>query len=158
VSFPSRTGYAEEEAAIMGEVKGNKTSNTGTNIKTNIDANTEQGAQKDRQLQLDPEKHELTIVRQSLEGLNRRLQKLATSIDRSNIKDYVELNQKPWHLIWRSLYSGVARGAGIALGFSVFAATIVYFLQLLGALNLPIIGDYIADLVRIVKHQLESGY
>lgn len=40
-----------------------------------------------------------------------------------------------------------------------FAATILYVLQFLGALNLPIIGDYIADIVRIVQIQLEGkGY
>ena len=47
-------------------------------------------------------------------------------------------------------------GIGIAIGFTFFAATILYVLQMLGKLNLPIIGDYIADIVRIVQRQLEG--
>lgn len=49
----------------------------------------------------------------------------------------------------------MSRGVGIAIGFTFFAATIVYILQLLGKLNLPIVGDYIADIVRIVQQQLQ---
>jgi hypothetical protein len=49
----------------------------------------------------------------------------------------------------------LTRGIGIALGFTFFAATIVWILQMLGKLNLPIIGDYIADIVRIVQRQLQ---
>ncbi|WP_222125158.1 DUF5665 domain-containing protein, partial [Bacillus pumilus] len=47
------------------------------------------------------------------------------------------------------------RGVGVAIGVTFFAASIIYVLQGLGALNLPIIGDYIADIVRIVQRQLE---
>ena len=54
------------------------------------------------------------------------------------------------------IVSGMARGIGIAIGFTFFAATILYVLQMLGKLNLPIIGDYIADIVRIVQRQLEG--
>ncbi|KAA9007586.1 hypothetical protein F4V43_03615 [Paenibacillus spiritus] len=76
-------------------------------------------------------------------------------MEKSRLSEYTDLLQSPWSLIWRNLLAGVSRGVGIALGFTFFAATIIYLLQLLGALNLPIIGDYIADIVRIVQHQLE---
>lgn len=76
-------------------------------------------------------------------------------LERSRIAEYTELLNRPWRLIWLNLLSGTARGVGIAIGFTFFAATIIYVLQVLGALNLPIIGDYIADIVRIVQRQLE---
>ncbi|MNO15215.1 hypothetical protein D3C76_48760 [compost metagenome] len=76
-------------------------------------------------------------------------------LEKSNILEYTQLLNRPWRLIWTNLLSGTARGVGIAIGFTFFAATIIYVLQLLGALNLPIIGDYIADIVRIVQRQLE---
>ncbi|WP_373876535.1 DUF5665 domain-containing protein [Paenibacillus spongiae] len=91
--------------------------------------------------------------------LDRRLIKIAEEMERSLMADYVNLLNRPWSLIWRNLLAGTAKGVGIAIGFTFFAATILYVLQLLGALNLPIIGDYIADIVRIVQHQLEfKGY
>ena len=87
--------------------------------------------------------------------LTDRIDRLARDMNRAQLREYVELTHKPWRLIWRSFISGLSRGIGIALGFTFFAATIVWLLQLLGALNLPIVGDYIADIVRIVKRQLE---
>ncbi len=77
-------------------------------------------------------------------------------MERTQIADYVRLLNKPWTLIWKNLLAGTARGIGIAIGFTFFAATILYVLRILGALNLPIIGDYIADIVRIVQIQLEG--
>ncbi|UVI33607.1 DUF5665 domain-containing protein [Paenibacillus spongiae] len=94
-----------------------------------------------------------------MDMLDRRLIKIAEEMERSLMADYVNLLNRPWSLIWRNLLAGTAKGVGIAIGFTFFAATILYVLQLLGALNLPIIGDYIADIVRIVQHQLEfKGY
>lgn len=88
-----------------------------------------------------------------------RVEKLVRSVsqqlERMRIAEYALLLNKPWRLLWLNLISGLSRGLGIALGFTFFAATIIYVLQVLGALNLPIIGDYIADIVRIVQRQLE---
>ncbi len=92
----------------------------------------------------------------SFSKLDLRLQKIAADMERTQIADYVELMNKPSRLIWRNLLAGAARGVGIAIGFTFFAATILYFLRILGALNLPIIGDYIADIVKIVQIQLEG--
>ena len=77
-------------------------------------------------------------------------------MERTQIADYVQLMNRPFSLAWRNLLGGLSRGVGIAFGFTVFATFILYFLQLLGALNLPIIGDFIADIVRIVQHQSEK--
>ena len=80
---------------------------------------------------------------------------IARTLEKSRIGDYTQLMNRPWKLIGLNLLAGTAKGVGIAIGFTFFAATIIYILQALGALNLPIIGDYIADIVRIVRRQLE---
>lgn len=103
------------------------------------------------------EEHEdMHNVRTSLVALEERLQKLSAQMERTQIADYVQLLNRPFSLMWRNILGGLSRGIGIAIGFTIFASTILYVLQLLGALNLPIIGDYIADIVRIVQHQLEG--
>jgi len=99
---------------------------------------------------------DLKQLRGALEAIETRLQKVTVDMERSMIADYVQLLNRPRSLIWRNLLAGTARGVGIAIGFTFFAATILYVLQLLGALNLPIIGDYIADIVKIVQNQLEG--
>jgi len=100
----------------------------------------------------DPEK---LPAEEKLNMLYRVTAGLAEQLEKSRISEYSELLHSPLRLIWLNVLSGIARGVGIALGFTFFAATIIYVLQVLGALNLPIIGDYIADIVRIVQHQLE---
>lgn len=92
---------------------------------------------------------------EQMNELYRITLKWSQQLEKSRIAEYTELLNKPWRLIWLNILSGTARGVGVAIGFTFFAATIIYLLQLLGALNLPIIGDYIADVVRIVQRQLE---
>ncbi|MGM1020858.1 MAG: DUF5665 domain-containing protein [Bacillota bacterium] len=90
-----------------------------------------------------------------LSRVEKLVRSVAQQLERTRIADYALLLNKPGRLLWLNLISGLSRGLGIALGFTFFAATIIYVLQVLGALNLPIIGDYIADIVRIVQRQLE---
>lgn len=73
------------------------------------------------------------------------------------IAEYVQLMNHPRKLIINNLLSGIARGVGIAMGLSVFLVTALYVLRALGTLNLPIIGDYIADIVKVVQAQLEGS-
>ncbi|SEN13092.1 DUF5665 domain-containing protein [Paenibacillus sp. OV219] len=104
----------------------------------------------------DNDHQDLKGVRHSIDALEKRLQKVVVEMERSQIADYVTLLNRPFSLMWRNLLGGVSRGVGYAIGLTFFAATILYVLQLLGALNLPIVGDYIADIVRIVQRQLEG--
>ncbi|WP_243711643.1 MULTISPECIES: DUF5665 domain-containing protein [unclassified Paenibacillus] len=95
-------------------------------------------------------------MERTLSRLDMRLSKIATDMERTQIADYVDLLNHPLRLMWRNLLGGLSRGVGIAIGFTFFAATILYVLRIIGALNLPIIGDYIADIVRVVQIQLEG--
>ncbi|MFD1397159.1 DUF5665 domain-containing protein [Kroppenstedtia eburnea] len=76
-------------------------------------------------------------------------------MEMGEIAEYVQLLNSPRRLILLNIVTGIARGVGIAIGVTIFTATIVYLLQKLGALNLPVVGDYIAQIVRIVQAQLE---
>jgi len=90
----------------------------------------------------------------SLQTIGDKLDQLGVQLERAQIADYIQLLNKPKRLLLLNLLTGIARGVGIAVGFTIFAATIIYLLQKLGALNIPIIGDYIADIVKIVQAQL----
>jgi hypothetical protein len=71
-------------------------------------------------------------------------------------EDYVGLLNKPWRLMYTNMLSGTVRGFGIAFGFTIFTTVAVWCLNWLGALDLPLIGDFIADLVKEVQRQLEA--
>jgi hypothetical protein len=94
-----------------------------------------------------------------LKKINEKVTDIAANIERTQIADYVQLLNHPRRLIWTNLLFGISRGVGIAIGFAVFAATIVYVLKFIGALNIPFVGDYITEIVRHVQNQLErDGY
>ena len=52
-------------------------------------------------------------------------------------------------------HSGVARGVGMAVGFTILGAILVIILQDLARHNLPLIGDMLAQIVSVVQKQLE---
>jgi len=93
----------------------------------------------------------------TLASIGEKLDELGIYLERVQIADYIQLLNNPKRLVKLNLLTGIARGIGIAIGFTIFTATILYALQKLGALNLPIIGDYIAEIVKIVQAQLDKG-
>lgn len=56
--------------------------------------------------------------------------------------------------LFSELASGVARGIGFSIGFTVLGALLLYVLQHIALANLPIIGKFLAELVRIVESNL----
>ncbi|UUZ85577.1 DUF5665 domain-containing protein [Paenibacillus sp. P26] len=96
---------------------------------------------------------------QRLQQIHEKVQEIAANIERTQIADYVALMNRPRRLLWINFWTGISRGVGIAVGFTIFASVILYVLRALGALNLPIIGGFIADIVKHVQYQLEGrGY
>lgn len=83
-----------------------------------------------------------------------RLERLSRDMERFNIAEYVLLLNNPRRFFFLNLFGGIARGLGFAIGATLLAAGVIYFLQRLVMLNLPVIGDFIAELVRIVNRQL----
>lgn len=90
----------------------------------------------------------------TLNSLGEKLDETILMLEQANIAGYVELLRNRRRLLYTNLLSGIARGVGIGIGFLVFATALIYLLQALGALNLPIIGDFIAEIVKIVQAQL----
>ncbi len=83
-----------------------------------------------------------------------QLSLIAQQLEKTQIAEYVQLLNKPKRLFFLNFWSGIARGIGIAIGVTVFSALIIIILQKIGALNLPLIGDFIAEIVKIVQAQL----
>lgn len=79
---------------------------------------------------------------------------LSIKIEKMKLAEYVYLLQKPSRLLFINFISGVARGLGMAVGFTILGALAVYVLRRLVMLNLPLIGDFIAEIVRLVQNQL----
>ena len=78
----------------------------------------------------------------------RALKTLAIDFERT--LDYYHLRNRPWRNIGLGLVNGMARGLGFAVGLTVLAFILVSIIQSLNLLNIPIIGDFLADLLEYI--------
>lgn len=83
------------------------------------------------------------------------LQRLSENIEKFKLAEYIELLNSPRRYIWQNFLGGLARGLGIAVGFTVLGAVVIMLLRKLMYLNLPLIGDFIADIVLTVQQNLK---
>lgn len=55
------------------------------------------------------------------------------------------------NIIVKNFVAGIFKGIGISVGVTVFSAVLIIFLQRIVSLNIPIIGEYVTDIVEIVE-------
>ena len=87
--------------------------------------------------------------------LKERIDALALNMEKSGFRDYVTYISNTKKLFITNFIAGLARGIGTAIGFTLLAAIVVYILQWLVRLNLPLIGEFIADLSRLIDFNNE---
>lgn len=79
------------------------------------------------------------------------LEKVAAFLERSKLNSYVDMMGKPKRWLWMNLWGGVARGIGMAIGFTILGAVLFLILQQIVMLNLPIISNFFADILDMVE-------
>ncbi|MBC7344920.1 MAG: hypothetical protein H5U03_05820 [Clostridia bacterium] len=87
------------------------------------------------------------------ERVERKISKIAEQVEKSGIAEYVELVKRPRRLIYVNFIAGLARGLGMAIGFTVLGALVIYLLSKLAILNLPVISRLIAEIIVLVREQ-----
>jgi len=92
-----------------------------------------------------------------IEALKEKVDQLSLNLERMKLAEYVELLNKPGRLLYVNFISGLARGLGIAVGFTLLGAVLLVILQRLVVLHLPVISDFIAQIIRLVQLQLHTG-
>ena len=90
-----------------------------------------------------------TLEEQILEYLCR----LNYVLNKNKVLDLVELAGNTKKFLIRNFTSGIIKGIGIGIGigFSIITALIIYILQKIIKLNIPVISKYISDIVNIVE-------
>lgn len=83
--------------------------------------------------------------------LLKNLEELNKTLTKNNILDIAELLGNKKQLLFRNFFSGIAKGIGIGIGFTILTAILLIILQKIVTLNIPVIGDYIADIIKIVE-------
>lgn len=84
--------------------------------------------------------------------LKGQMERLARALEENRIAEYVSLQQNAGRLIYLNFLAGVARGLGMAVGFTLVGALVLYILRQM--VSIPVIGTFIAQIVDIVTTQL----
>jgi len=87
--------------------------------------------------------------------LIRQIDRWIAAMERLRLSDYVRYVDDRKRMFWTNFWAGIARGVGMAVGFTILGALLVLILQDLARRNLPLIGDALAEIVRVVQRQME---
>jgi len=83
-----------------------------------------------------------------------KLDRISDHINKIAIAEYREMIKSPRRMIIVNFVAGLARGLGIAVGATVLGAIFLIFLFRVGQLNLPLIGEFIARVIKVVQTYL----
>jgi len=84
---------------------------------------------------------------------DKRIDKLNEGLQKGNIEDWLYLIGSKKQIMIRNLMAGIFRGIGIGIGVTIITAILIYILQKIIRLNIPIIGDFISDIVDVVERK-----
>lgn len=76
-------------------------------------------------------------------------------LEKLKLAEYLKHLNNVKRMMWTNFIGGLARGFGIAVGFALLGAIVLYLLQQSFLNNLPVIGDIIADIVEIATDRLK---
>lgn len=86
--------------------------------------------------------------------LERQLTKILSVMERMNFEEYLRYVDDRKRQFKVNFIAGLARGLGAAVGFSILGAMIIAVLRQLVAANIPVIGGFLADVVRMVMDRI----
>jgi len=84
----------------------------------------------------------------------RRFEHISQRIEMMHLDAYLRYVHDWRRRLFFDFLSGVARGIGFSIGFSILGALLLYLLRNMALANLPVIGRFLAELVRIVETNL----
>ena len=96
----------------------------------------------------------MDINKSEVKDLESRVEKISLMLEKAKIGDYVTMMTKPKAMLFNNFIAGLARGFGMAIGFTILGAVVVYILRQSVFQNIPIIGSFIAEIVKIVQDNL----
>lgn len=83
--------------------------------------------------------------------LDKSINKLTNILEEMNVNELIYILGSRKEIILRNLYAGVFRGVGIGIGITIITAILVLVLRKIVTLNIPVIGEYVSDIVDIVE-------
>ena len=91
------------------------------------------------------------IKNKKIDILNTSINNLLEIFQKSNIEEWTYIFGSKKEIVKRNIIAGIFRGVGIGIGVTIITAILIIILRKIVALNIPVIGEYIADIVEIVQ-------
>lgn len=83
--------------------------------------------------------------------LTKKLDEVNNMLEKSNLREITYLLGNKKEIFLRNLFAGISRGIGIGIGVTVITAVLIIVLRRIVTLNIPVIGEFISDIVDIVE-------
>ncbi len=91
------------------------------------------------------------MLEKDIKILIEKIDMLNYNLTKNRLMDFYEIFGSRKEVLFRNLFSGIWRGVGIGIGVTIVTAIIIIILQKIIKLNIPIISEYITDIVEIVE-------
>mgnify|MGYP003519120147 FL=1 len=91
------------------------------------------------------------MLEKDIKILIEKIDKLSYNLNKNKFIDLIEVMGNKKEMIFRNLFSGLWKGIGIGIGVTLVTAIIILIFQKIIKLNIPIISEYITDIVEIVE-------
>ena len=83
-----------------------------------------------------------------IDFISKQLKDFDIKLQRSNVHELIYILGNKKEIVKRNLLAGISRGVGIGIGITLITAFLIFLLRKVVALNIPIIGKYISDIIR----------
>lgn len=94
--------------------------------------------------------------RGALDIINKKIDQISLNMEKFKLVDYVYYLEHPRAMLFANFLGGLARGFGMAIGFTILGALALYFLQMVVRWKLPLIGEFISEIVDIVQDHMDK--
>ncbi len=89
-----------------------------------------------------------------MKNIEQRLENLVSQMERLGMAEYLEFISDKRRLFWRNFAAGIARGVGLAVGFTILGAAIIALLNRLIVDSMPRLSSFLADMIRIIQTKI----
>ncbi len=89
-----------------------------------------------------------------IDHLTARLEAVVRAIERSGLEDLMVYRRDFKKTLWHTFWMGIVRGIGTAIGVTILGAVVLYILQKIAVAHLPVIGDALAEIMKIVESKM----
>ena len=78
-------------------------------------------------------------------------------LERLRLPEYMRYLEDKRRFYRMQLVGGIVRGLGTAIGFTILGAVLVWLLQGLAQRNLPVIGEFLRQILNLVESGANGG-